>query len=98
MAVTTNKFDFAQYNLLLSQNCGPSLKLTLAKNLLADVDRSFEYFDNELQPQVETVVSTLRKLIKANKKLASDARLQRKIAEDAKTDERQGPSSEATMS
>ena len=98
MAVTTNKFDFKKYNLLLSQNCGPSLKLTLALNLLRDVDRSFEYFDNELQPEVEQVVSTIRKIVKANKQLAKDATLQRQQADKIKTDERQGPSSEATMS
>ena len=93
MAVATKKsFDFKKYNLLLSQNCGPSL------NLLRDVDRSFEYFDNELQPEVEQVVSTVRKIVKANKQLAKDATLQRQQAEEAKTDERQGPSSEATMS
>ena len=66
--------------------------------LLRDVDRSFEYFDNELQPEVEQVVSTVRKIVKANKQLAKDATLQRQQAEEAKTDERQGPSSEATMS
>ena len=99
MAVANKKsFYFKKYNLLLSQNCGPSLKLTLALNLLRDVDRSFEYFDNELQPEVEQVVSTVRKIVKANKQLAKDATLQRQQAEEAKTDERQGPSSEATMS
>lgn len=91
-------FNFKAYNLLLEQNCGIGLKLHLAIQMLKDVDRGFQYFNNELQPTLNKLVTNLVTLQRDNKQLAKDVALRKQQEKERTIQERQGPASEETVS
>ena len=91
-------FNFDKFNeLTTSKNCGGALKGALAKNLFDDYAKYLEYFDNPYAESAHELVTQMRQLISNVKRERKDATLIRQEANEIKTDERQGPSSENTM-
>ena len=98
IVMAQRKFNFDKFNeLTSSKNCGGALKGALAKNMFDDYAKYLEYFDNPYAESAHEIVKSMRQLIANVKRERKDATLIRQEANEIKTDERQGPSSENTM-